>query len=220
MAFSIGDSLSLQGFTIVIGATLGDAAVVIFSTTRTITRIALQIMSTINLSIWPELSRSVGGGHLSEARAILRRSVQLSVAAALLMVFVLALVGAAFIRWWTHGLVDPPVALLLILLSVVLAHSTWYTISTVLLATNNHRRAAVLYLFGTVASLVAAVPLGSALGLAGAASALLAIDVLMVAYVFPAALRVVQDAPVAFIRALFDVHAAVRSASSRVGGAK
>ena len=72
MAFPIGNALSLQGFTIVIGATLGAAAVVVFSTTRTITRVALQAMGSINLSIWPELSRSVGGGRFDEARAILR----------------------------------------------------------------------------------------------------------------------------------------------------
>ena len=80
MAFPIGNALSLQGFTIVIGATLGAAAVVVFSTTRTITRVALQAMGSINNSIWPELSRSVGGGRLDEARAILRRSVQLALA--------------------------------------------------------------------------------------------------------------------------------------------
>ena len=113
-------------------------------------------------------------------------------------------------------MVDPPVLLLFILLLVIVANSTWYTLSSVLAATNRHKRMAVVYLVGTTAALLGAVPLSSAFGLAGAAMALLAIDIAMVAYVFPAALRVVQDAPGGFLRALLDVRGAVRSAISSV----
>ncbi len=214
MAFPIGNALSLQGFTIVIGATLGATAVVVFSTTRTITRVALQAMGSINSAIWPELSRSVGSGRLDEARAILRRSVQLALVGSLLLVLGLALFGVAIIRWWTHGLVDPPVLLLFLLLVVIVANSTWYTLASVLAATNRHKGLAVAYLLGSFAALLAAVPLSSVLGLEGAATALLAIDIAMVGYVLPAALRVVEDDPVRFLRALFDVPGAVRSAVS------
>lgn len=211
MAFPIGNALSLQGFTIVIGSTLGAAAVVTFSTTRTITRIALQAMGAINNSIWPELSRSVGGGHLAEARAILRRSVQLSLAVSCWLVLGLALFGVGIIGWWTHGLVNPPVLLLFLLLLVIIANSTWFTVGSVLVATNRHRRLAVVYLSGTTAALLVAVPLSSAFGLAGAAMALFALDVALVGYVLPASLRIVEDAPVPFFRALLDVRGGVRS---------
>jgi O-antigen/teichoic acid export membrane protein len=214
MAFPIGNALSLQGFTIVIGATLGAAPVVVFSTTRTITRVALQAMGSIGLAIWPELSRSVGSGRLDQARAILRRSVQLALAGSLSLVLGLALFGVSMIRWWTRGLVDPSIPLLFILLLVIVANSTWYTLSSVLIATNRHRRMAAVYLAGTAAALLGAIPLSRAFGLEGAATSLLTIDVAMVAYVFPAALRVVQDAPGGFLRALLDVRGAVRSAVS------
>jgi O-antigen/teichoic acid export membrane protein len=219
VAFPIGASLSLQGFTIVIGATLGGGAVVVFSTTRTITRVALQAMAVINASIWPELSRSVGGGRLTEARAILRRSVQLSLLVSLSLVLGLGLFGAYIVRWWTHGLVDPPPALLFILLMVMVANSTWFTLVAVLGATNRHRRMAVVYLSGSTAALLVALLLSSAYGLVGAATALFAIDLAMVGYVFPAALRVVDDTPGGFLRALLDVRGAVRSAVSTVRSA-
>jgi O-antigen/teichoic acid export membrane protein len=219
MAFPIGNALSLQGLTIVIGATLGAIAVVVFSTTRTVTRVALQAMGTINGAIWTELSRAVGGGHLDEARAILRRSAQFSLAVSCPLILGLALFGVSIIQWWTHGSVDPPVPLLFILLLVIVANSTWFTLSAVLAATNRHRRMAVVYLVGTTVALLAAVPLSSTFGLEGAAMALLAIDVAMVAYVFPAALGVVQDTPGAFLRALFDVRGAVRSVVSSVRAA-
>ena len=135
MAFPIGNALSVQGFTVVIGATLGAAAVVVFSTTRTITRVVLQAMSTINGAIWPELSRTVGGGRLDEARTILRRALQLALTGSILLVLVLGMIGVGIIRWWTHGLVEPPTVLLFILLLVIVANSTWYTLSSVLVAT-------------------------------------------------------------------------------------
>lgn len=219
MAFPVGSALSLQGLTIVVGVTLGAAAVVVFSTTRTVTRAAIQVISSINNSIWPELSRSVGNGRLDEARAILGRSVQLALAASVSLVIGLALCGVMIIRWWTRGLVDPPVLLLITLLLVVVANSTWYTLSAVLAATNRHRRLAVVYLAATTGALLGAVPLSSAFGLVGAAAALLAIDLVMVVYVLPAALRVVQYPPASFLRELLDVRGAVRSAISSVRSA-
>ena len=216
LAFPIGNALSLQGFTIVIGATLGAAAVVVFTTTRTMTRVALLAMTSINSAVSPELSRSVGDGDLGEARVILRRSVQLSLSISCVLVLGLALFGVLIIRWWTHGLVDPPVPLLLILLLVIVANSAWYTLSSVLSATNQHRRLAVAYLLGTTAALLGAVPLSSAFGLVGAAMALVAIDIAMVIFAIPSALRVVDDAPRAFLRALLDLRGAAQSAISSV----
>jgi len=214
MAITFGNALSLQGFTIVVGATLGTSAVVVFSTTRTITRVATTVMGSITNAIWPELSRSVGSGRLDEARAILRRSVQLALAGSLAGLFAMGLIGIPIIRWWTRDLVDPPVPLLLILLLVIVANSTWYTLSAALTATNRHKRMAVVYLLGTTAALLGAIPISSAFGLTGAAMALFAIDILMVMYVFPAALRVVEGSPGGFLRALLDVRGAVRSAVS------
>jgi len=210
MAFPIGNSLSLQGMTIVVGGTLGVTAVVAFSTTRTMTRIALLAMGSINNAIWPELSRSVGADRLDEARAILRRSVQLALVGSLSLVIVLALVGQSIIRWWTNGVVNAPLELLYILLVVMIGYSIWSTCSSVLLATNRHRRLAGVYLGGTIVALLAAVPLTIAFGLAGTAVALLAIDATTVVYAFPAALRVVEDRPGEFLRALLDVRGAVR----------
>ena len=116
-------------------------------------------------------------------------------------------------------MVDPPVTLLWILLLVVVANSTWTTLSSVLTATNRHKRFAVVYLLATTAALLGALPLSAAWGLEGAALALLAIDVGMVAYVLPAALHVVHDTPGRFLRALLDVPGAVRAAISSVRSA-
>jgi O-antigen/teichoic acid export membrane protein len=205
MAFPIGTALSLQGFVLVVGAMLGAPAVVLFSTTRTVTRVVTQAISTVGNSVWPELSRSVGANHIAEARTIVRRSVQLTLVLSVASVTALALLGPTLIRIWTHGSVDPPAGLLGLLLLVVLCNSIWYSLSIVLPATNQHRGQAVVFIVGTASALALAVPLTAAFGLEGTAAALLAIDALMVAYVLPKSLRVIDDSPSQFLRALFSV---------------
>lgn len=216
MAFPVGSALSIQGYTILVGALLGSTAVVVWSTTRTVTRIGFQVMVSINSAIWPELSRSVGALRLAEARSILRRATQAAVVMSGAFIVLAAVIGPAFIRWWTRGNADPPPELLYILLLVVACNSVWFTLSAVLLSTNSHHRLAVIYLGGTTVAFLAAIPLTAALGLPGAAISLLAIDAGMVAYVAPAALRVVHDTGREFVRSMVDVPAAVRSLTSRV----
>jgi len=209
MTFPLGTAISVQGFMIVVGATLGSTALVAWSTTRTLTRMSLQLMMSINLSVWPELSRSVGSGNHELARTILRRAVQLSIVASLSLSALLALIGPAFINWWTKGLVAPPPGLLGILLLVMVANSVWFTIAIALVATNRHSRMAIVYLAGTIVALVVAIPLTAAFGLVGAGLALLVIDAGMTVYVIPASLAVVHDSAAPFLRALMDIRGAV-----------
>ncbi len=204
LAFPVGNAMSLQGFTLVLGGVLGAPAVVVFSTTRTVTRVAIQAMSLIGSAIWPELSRAVGAGELGEARAILRRSVQLAILLSVACIGVVLFIGPGLISWWTGGRVDPPAGLLYLLLAVVLCNSIWHTLSTVLMATNQHRGLARTFLIGTGTALVLAVPLSYVIGLPGAAAALLAVDLSMIAYVVPAAMRAVDDDLRSFSRALLD----------------
>ena len=215
MAFPLGIALSFQGMTIVVGAMLGAAGVAVFSTTRTVTRVVSQVLSAIGVSIWPELSHSVGANDLKRARGIMRRATQLSIVMSIAIVALLAVAGPSIIRWWTHGSVDPPPALLNLLLLGVSCNTAWSVLSIALAATNRHTRMAVAYLVGTVVALLVAFPLTTTFGVAGAAVALLVIDVAMVAYVLRAALRVIDDAPWDFLRALFDIRDIVRWAASR-----
>jgi O-antigen/teichoic acid export membrane protein len=219
MAFPVGSALSLQGLTIVVGAMLGAPAVVVMSTTRTLTRVTLQATSALGNSVWPELSRSVGGDHLDEARLILIRATQLSIAAVLSVVLPLAIAGPDIIRWWTRGAVDPPRDLLYLLLSVVVANTFWYTLFLVLPATNRHKRVAVVFLLATATALLGAVPLTAAFGLPGAAMSLLITEVAMAGVVLRSSLPIVGETPGPFLRALVDIPGAVHWALANVRSA-
>jgi O-antigen/teichoic acid export membrane protein len=211
LAFPLGNALSVQGLTIVVGALLGAAAVVVFSTTRTLTRLVTQLLTSVNLAVWPELSRSVAGGNFEQARLIQRRAVQFSIVVATLACVVLIVAGQSIVRTWTRGAVDPPLSLLAVLVLVVLANSFWFTLTAVLVATNRHTGIAVAYLIGTAAAVLLAIPASLVYGVVGAAAVLFAIDLMMSAFVLPAALAAVRDTRTAFVAALLDVSGLARS---------
>ena len=204
-AFPVGNALAVQGFTIAIGATLGATAVVVFSTTRTLTRMALQAMASINAAIAPELSRAVGAGYIEEARNIVRHAVQLSVGLSAIIVAGMAVLGPEAIAWWTRGLVEPDEPLLYVLLLGMLANAVWYTLSATLIATNHHHRLAALYLSGTFGALVLWIPASQALGLVGSALSLLVIDVLLTIYVFHASARLLSESPGRLLRSVLTI---------------
>lgn len=212
MAFPIGNAMALQGLTIVVGSSLGPSALVVFTTTRTLTRAPMLAVASISNAIRPELSRSVGGGRLDEARSLLRGATQAAAVISLCLVGFLGIFGQSIVELWTRGVVDPTRELLWILLVVVAVNSVWNTLSSVLFATNQHRRLAAVYLAGAALTMAVAIPLSAGLGLPGAALALLLLEVLMSIYVLPAALRAVHDRLRPFLRAVVDVNTAIRSA--------
>lgn len=211
MAFPIGNAMSLQGFTLVLAAIMGAPAVVVFSATRTLTRVAWQIMGSITNAITPELSRAVGGEDLGEARSILRHGSQLALATSVSLSLFLAVIGRWIINVWTHALVEPPFPLLYLLLLDVIFNSFWYVLSSSLIATNRYRSLASIYFVSTLCGLLATVPLATQFGLSGAAVALLGIDLAMIPYVLLASLRTVGDTPSAYFRSLFDLSTHVRT---------
>lgn len=216
MAFPLGNAISLQGMTLVVGGTLGTATLVTFATTRTVTRAAMLATGTVSNAIWPELSVSVGGGRIHEARTILRRATQLALAVSLSLVVLLGFMGPGLIQSWTQGLVHPPRELLSILLLVVVGNALWNTLSAVIFATNQHERMALVFLGSAALAVTLAIPLSSALGVVGAALSLLVFEAGMIIYVLPAALGVVQDRPGPFLRAVTDVPRSIQSAHSRL----
>jgi O-antigen/teichoic acid export membrane protein len=195
MAFPIGNAISIQGFTIVIGIVLGPLAVVAFSTMRTLSRIGYQMLAVVARTVWPEISTAFGAGRIELARSLHRRAFQLALVLSSACSVALAIVGPRVYGVWTHHTVRfDPLAFNLLLL-VVLANSMWYTSSVVPMATNQHHTIAVAYTVGTMSSLGLAWLLMHRFGLAGAATALLCIDAAMIGVVLRSSLQLLSDTP-------------------------
>jgi O-antigen/teichoic acid export membrane protein len=83
--------------------------------------------------------------------------------------------------------------LLTVLLVGVVIYALWATSSTLMTATNQHQRLAVIYLISTAVTCVACFAGAWIAGLYGAAATLLLADVAMNFYVLPASLRIAHD---------------------------
>ena len=205
MAFPLGNALNLQGMLILVGHLMGPLAVVIFSTARTVSRVAVQFMQMIGNAMWPEMSLAVGANDFSLARALHRRGCQFSIWASAVIVIGLAAAGPVAWRHWTVGEVKTDSVLLDIMLLQVLFTSLWMTSQVALAATNRHQRLAGVYLAATSVSLTLAWFATRMFGLRGTAVAVIAGEIFMSAYVLQASLSFLGDTLKGFLAGMFAV---------------
>ncbi len=202
MGFPIGNALNLQGTLMAVGFALDPTAVVVFSTARTVSRVALQMVQMVSNTFEPELSLSFGAGNLPLVRTLHRRACQLALLVAAAIVLAMITIGPWFLHHWTGGHVPPSRPLLSILLLVVIAYALWSTSSTLITSTNQHQRLAVWYILGTSVTVCVTYLAARTFGLFGAAWSLLVSEAIMNLYVLPNSLRIAQDTLPAFLHGL------------------
>jgi O-antigen/teichoic acid export membrane protein len=202
MGFPLGNALNLQGTLLAVSYALGPVAVVVFGTARTVSRVALQMVSMVNGTFEPELSIAYGAGNLALTRTLLRRACQLALIVAFVIVVAMMTFGPWFLTHWTGGHVPPSRPLLCILLLVVVLYSLWSTSSTLMTSTNQHQKLAMYYIVGTSLNCVLCYFLARVYGLYGAAASLLVSELVMNLYVVPASLRIAHDTLPAFLSSL------------------
>lgn len=202
MGFPLGYALMNQGLYTVVAVTLNPAAVVVFSALRTISRLAFQVMVTVNSTVWPEISAAYGTGNLALARKLHHYSCQFSVWASSLVVLFLFFFGEHILRFWTQGKVEMDFSVFYIMLVVIVANSTWLTSSVVPLATNQHQKISACFVSSAVFSVALAAFLTPHIGLSGTALSMLCVDLIMAIFVVKTSLSLLQDSAVSFFCAI------------------
>jgi O-antigen/teichoic acid export membrane protein len=202
MGFPIGNALNLQGTLLAVGYALGPADVVIFSTARTVSRVALQMVQMVNSTFWPEMSLAFGAKNHDLTRTLHRRACQMALIIAVVVVVAMMTIGPWFLSHWTGGHVPPSRGLLAILLLVVVFYALWSTSSTLVAAINQHQMLAAYYIVGTSITCVLCYFLARSYGLYGAAFSLLASELIMNIYVLPASLTIARDTFPAFLASM------------------
>ena len=205
MGFPMGNAINLQGTLQAVSYALGPIPVVIFSTARTVSRVALQMVQMINSTFEPEFSKSFAQRDVALIRTLHRRACQMALILAVAIVAAMILGGPYFLSHWTQGKVPPSRPLLSILLLVVIVYSLWSTSSTIMTATNQHKKLAAVYLGATAITVGVTYLTARWYGLYGAAASLLLSEFLMTMYVLPSTLRIAHDTLPAFFASLVDV---------------
>ena len=103
--------------------------------------------------------------------------------------------------------------LVLILLLVVVFFALWSTSSTLMTATNQHQKMAVVYVIATAVTCAVCFFFAYWKGLYGAAASLLLSEFAMNFYVLPASLRIAHDTFPAFIASMFTFPASLKPAA-------
>ena len=202
MAFPIGNALNIGGSVLAVGYALGPIDVVIFSTARTVSRVALQMVQMVNSTFEPEMKLAFGARNIELTRALHRRACQLALIVAVCIVAAMMSFGPWFLTHWTSHHVPPSRGLLSVLLLVVVFYTLWSTSSTLMTSTNQHQRLAVYYMAATSIACVLCYLFARWFGLLGAAASLLIPEAAMNFYVLPACLIIAHDTLPAFLSSM------------------
>ena len=196
LAVPLASALNVQGMVLVVGASLGPIAVVVFSTLRTLARLALRIVQSINDAIQPELAHAWGRASREHLQQLFVHGLRMTAAMALGAVVMLHFTGAWIIALWTNHRVhfDPALFDWLLLSSICIV--MWHGALILLQAANRHARASAWYVLSSGLGLVFAYALVRGTGeLAWAGMALVMADLLMLGYVQHRALRMIDLPP-------------------------
>ncbi len=202
MGFPLGNTLNIQGSQLAVNYALGNDAVAIWITARTVSRLALQVVEMVKNTVWPELSIAFGAGNMEVVRSLHRRAVQIALFVSLSVVVIVAVFGPTFLHKWTLGKVPSSPGLVGLLLVVVVFYSMWSTSSTLVAAINLHERLAMMYSFATGITVVVTYFAARRYGLWGAAASLLLSEMIMDVYVLPSSLKIAHDTWGGFLGAM------------------
>lgn len=193
MAFPLGNALALQGPILIIGQIMGGPAVALFSATRTLARLPIQITNVFNASVWPEMSRAHGAGDTPALRSLHRGSWGLTLMLVAASSFVLLLLGPWIAHAWlgSKAHFEPTVLSLLILATAFSA--IWNASSVVLSAINAHAGLGIRYVMVNATCLAIAWLLTPALGWWGMLPTLVLAEVLLLAWVMPKVMAITND---------------------------
>lgn len=200
LGLSLSNALNIQGLRMTVGYLMGPAAVVVFTTMRTLTRIVAQAFMAINKIITPELGASFGADDMDSVQVIHRRACQISFWIALGCAVALAAFGGTIFDLWVQDqiVVDWPTFYLLLLVTMV--NALWQTSFMVEVATNRHVRSTGRLLGLNAATVATSLLLIHLAGLPGAAASLFILEIGMTIRVIPASLRYTNDTFLPFLR--------------------
>jgi len=193
MAFPLGNALSIQAITLIVGALFGTVVVAMFNSYRTLSRLVLQAAATFGHALWAEFSRVYGSGDGPGLRILYRRS--LLVGAGISAVASLTMIPLAplLLQLWTHGKIayDAPEFVGFALVTLVGGMSVVPRV--LLMSTNTHSRLGVLYLLISIFGVLATYPAGVALGPMGAVLASAALELAMLYLTLTLARRAMNE---------------------------
>lgn len=149
MAFPIGNTIILQGYTLVVNSFFGADSVVLYNTTRTLCNFIKTFIGTLQSAVWPEYSIAYGNKNFDFMRRLHRKILKTSVFLASVIGIGLLLFGPIIFNIWTRGAICFSYSLMSVYVLVLFVESLWTSSSVTLMATNNHTKLGIVYIFSS-----------------------------------------------------------------------
>jgi O-antigen/teichoic acid export membrane protein len=189
----VWQSIFFQGTTFVVRIVLGPVAVTVFNTVRTLTRAVNQGNSIIMNSVLPELQYEMGAGNLPKARKIFRFGLSLITLVALSGAVFLYFGGPWFYEIWTRKALNPPAMMWNIFIFSVIFNAVWWMSSDVLIAANRPYDFTIAGVIAACLAVTISYFLSIPFGLTGAAVGSLFMDLALMIYTVPKALKLLNQ---------------------------
>lgn len=179
MVFPLASALSLQGFIVLVTATLGPAATAVFSSYRTIARIVVQCAAALSQSMWPEFSRMHSTQEVDRLRRTYTHAARLSSGIGLAASLTVLAISPLLIAYWSKGHIAFSWSLMGAFMVYSLIASMWHVPRVMLMSVNQHALLARQYFTFSMLSLVLGVVLAREIGIMGPVLAMVAGEVAM-----------------------------------------
>jgi O-antigen/teichoic acid export membrane protein len=177
MALPLGQAAFLQGSALALGIAVSEAAVPAFTATRTLSRIGLQMTQLVTHALMPEYSAAVARGDRQGQATMLLLVLATATIVAVPFALLLTIAGPWFVGVWTHGVIRPDRALMIVMALTVVLGGYWNPLSNLILAMNRHAGFSYPYAIMAVATMPLAYIFSKWFGATGAGLAIAALDV-------------------------------------------
>lgn len=195
MMLPLSNAAYLQGTALAVGAAAGAAAVPIYTTLRTLSRVVLQLLMTVNLPILPEFTAQFAKGNRDWVRRAAGGIGSLNALIGLIGALGLGLFGDWLLEHWTRGTIAAPPAMIWLTAAAIAASTTWNPLSNLLLAVNRHQRFTYWYMAASIVAIGLTYLAVRRFGVTGAALVNLGLDLLMLVCVIGMVRQIVGQLP-------------------------
>ena len=122
MCFPLGLSISMQGMVLIISSLVGSTGVTLFTIYRTFTRVPIQLATSINQAIWPEISYAFGNDDTAAVKKLVIRMQLICATFGAIVVCVIYFMGKSLIDIWTSTSLEHNQLLLNLLTATAFIH--------------------------------------------------------------------------------------------------
>jgi O-antigen/teichoic acid export membrane protein len=190
---TMGTAFSVQGTLLAVSVALGPESALVFSATRTMTRLVNQLTNMVESSFTPEFSTAIAAGDHALAKKLHHRASQVSLWVAITVSTGMLLVAKPLYTTWSRHQLPFEYPLFIVLLLAVVVNGGYWGSMAAPISTNKILGMSVWYCGGAAVLVGVSWFACRMIGTLGAALSVFGLEVFMLCVVVPMAIRIVHD---------------------------